>query len=124
MRLGFLSADELDEEFQHSGGSEVHLGKRLVDSNRITLKQLRDAVMEQLLDIMRETMAWKVGAFHFDDNRLPFLIPDDTLVRTPSLLLEASRMADERGYAETVFSEKTAILEQEEWSSSQAGSTE
>lgn len=116
VRLGFITRKELDEEIDNAPGSDVHLGKRLVDNGRISNKQLRDAVTAQLLDIMRETMAWPGGAFHFDDNYLPFAVPDDTLIRTPSVLLEASRMVDEHDAAGLIFPEKSIIFDREDWS--------
>jgi HD-like signal output (HDOD) protein len=94
--------------------SDLYLGQRLVEAGRISTKQLRNAVMAQILDIMGEVMAWEFGAFHFDDLELPFAIPDDTLIRTQSVLLEAHKTADELGYAKSVFSEKNMVLAREE----------
>jgi HD-like signal output (HDOD) protein len=110
VRLGVITQEDLNAEAETEGTTEIYFGQRLVDSGRVSRSEINAAVEEQILDIMEEILPWHAGAFHFDDNELPFAIPDGILVSTHAILLEASRRSDEKNYVRGLFPDVNVVL--------------
>lgn len=103
VRLGLLTQEELNSQLARRTAADVYIGQRLVESGQLSREDVHHAVQVQILDILGEAMVWPDGAFHFDDEELPFSIPDGTPVSTHSIILEAARRADERNWTLTIF---------------------
>ena len=110
VRLGFIKGDELDEPMDLTAGDEPYYGRRLLQTGRITRKQLNAAVHAQICDILREVLNWEEGAFIFDDKAPPFEIVDENLISTQSVILEAARMTDEDSFAESLFPDSSIVV--------------
>jgi hypothetical protein len=110
VRVGIITGDDLEREAEKETGSDVYLGQRLVDSGRVSKEQLNQAVEAQVLDILEEVLEWKTGAFHFDDNELPFKIPESGLISATAILFEATRRADERTFVHQLFPDTNLVL--------------
>jgi len=114
VRLGIVTPEELQAEISREAGTEIYFGQRLVDSGRVSRQQLNAAVQEQILDITQDVLMWGSGAFHFDDNEIPFAIPDGVLISTHAILLEASRRSDEKEHVRGLFPDLCVVLRRSE----------
>jgi HD-like signal output (HDOD) protein len=110
VRLGIISQEDLNAEVEREAATEIYFGQRLADSGRVSRSEINAAVEEQILDLMEEILPWRLGAFHFDDNELPFAIPDGILVSTHAILLEATRRSDEKDYVRGLFPDLHVVL--------------
>ena len=110
VRLGILTPESLEEIQKAPAGAGNYFGQKLIDSERVSPDDITRAVREQILDIMEEVLKWKVGAFHFDEDELPFAIPEGNPVSTHSVILEATSRSDERIHVQEFFPELEAIL--------------
>lgn len=62
------------------------------------------------MQLTEDVLSWVNGAFHFEEDDLPFSIPDGTPVATHSIILEATRKADEREHISKSFPDLNVIL--------------
>lgn len=111
VRLGLITEGELNSSMSKYSSTDIYLGQRLVETGRLQWGDIKAAVIEQILDLLGEALGWTSGAFHFDDNELPFAIPEGTPVSTHSVILEATRRSDERSYVRSLFPDLNVILE-------------
>ena len=114
VRLGLLTAEELDSTLAAHTNGDIYFGQRLVEMGRLQRGDIHQAIEAQILDILGEVLAWSSGAFHFDDNDLPFAIPDGSPVSTHSVILEATRRSDERSYVRSLFQDLSLVLQANE----------
>lgn len=110
VRLGILEERALALGIDDSCTDEVYFGRRLVEAGTITPDQLYQAVKYQVLDTVEEVMTWDIAAFYFDEDEVPFAIPDGKHVSTQSVLLEATRKSDERRLLKEYFPDMQAVL--------------
>ena len=102
-----IERDELREvlrEQQH-GGAQQSLGRILVDRERITRDEIHGVIRDQVQQTIFELVTWRHGRFHFEIDELhpvddfslePGEVLDDLDLNTQMLLLEATRLFDER----------------------------
>jgi len=110
VRLGILTPEEIHPETLRPSSTGAYLGQRLVESGRISKDDLDHAVQEQVMQLTEDVLSWLTGAFHFEENELPFAIPDGTPVSTHSIILEATSKADEREHIRKSFPDLNVIL--------------
>ncbi|MBI4602559.1 MAG: HDOD domain-containing protein [Planctomycetes bacterium] len=116
LRLGHLKEDDLEALEGIGPPTGGYVGQALVESGRITQEEIHAAVREQALELIDDALSCKEGAFHFDDNELPFAIPEGTPVSTHSVLLEATRRDDERRYVRKLVPDLNVVLALEDGS--------
>jgi HD-like signal output (HDOD) protein len=110
-RMGLLTPADFDDPILCGAGGDAFLGKRLLESGKISPEQLRLAVHAQIIDIFREVLNWEGGVFHFDDHEIGFEVPEGTLVSTQSVLLEAARISDEDQHTGSLLSESEILTQ-------------
>jgi HD-like signal output (HDOD) protein len=114
VRLGLVTAEDLNAAMAKHTNDDLYFGQRLVDAGLLEWSDIKAAVTEQILDLLGEVIAWTTGAFHFDDNALPFAIPEGTPISTHSVILEATRRSDERSYVKSIFPDLNVVLEKKQ----------
>ncbi|MEM9595575.1 MAG: DUF4388 domain-containing protein [Acidobacteriota bacterium] len=109
---GLLSAENLAQglETQRTGGDGISLGQVLLDRKVITRGQVHQVIREQVEKTIFELVTWRHGNFHFEVDELnpiddfslaPMELLRDLDLNTQMLLLEATRIFDERSQADT-----------------------
>ncbi len=112
VRLGLITQQDLEDCITSPTSGELYFGQKLVEAGKLERGDIHAAVQAQILDILGDALTWSSGAFQFDDGEMPFAVPDGTL-STHSIILEATRRADERSWTKSVFPELGAVLTHE-----------
>ncbi|MEM8930858.1 MAG: DUF4388 domain-containing protein [Acidobacteriota bacterium] len=90
---------------QQHGGAQRTLGRILVDQERVTRDEIHGVIRDQVQKTIFELVTWRRGRFHFEIDELhpvddfslePGEVLDDLDLNTQMLLLEATRLFDER----------------------------
>lgn len=111
VRLGFLTEREINRILSATPlSSGPYLGTQFVEARHVTTKQLQAAINAQIFDILNEVLGWDAGAFYFDESVLPFQPDRETIVSTQQVLLETTRILDERTYSEKLFPDRNVVL--------------
>ncbi|MEM8963545.1 MAG: DUF4388 domain-containing protein [Acidobacteriota bacterium] len=99
---------------QRSDGAGQSIGKILLEEEVVTRDQIHAVIKEQIQETIFDLITWKHGNFHFEVDELaplddfavvPGELLDDLDLNTQMLLLEATRIFDERQRGESVESE-------------------
>jgi len=118
VRLGIINQSELSQSLRDATSRVGYLGETLVETERISTEELGNAVRTQMLDILEETLSWPTGAFHFDENEVPFSLPAGVHVGTQAVLFQVTSTADERIGVRELFPDMNVLLMQEDGASS------
>ncbi len=112
VRLGFISEDEINMFTVGSQYVPGHFGQQLLETGKITSKQLRTAVKAQIFSILNEVLGWESASFFFDDS-VTVQTPKRGLVATPSFILEVAKRTDDHRYARKMFPEPNLVFAKE-----------
>lgn len=100
LRQRGIITEEALQSVLGQGPHSKRLGARLLEADLITSDQLREAIEEQIKQVVYEVVRWREGTFAFHDGRKPK--SQDILIDIPltRLMLESlKRMDEERGGA-------------------------
>jgi hypothetical protein len=95
VRKGLIPQSALEEALVKRSSSRKRIGALLVESGHIGESGLRNAVVEQIKDVIYEIVRWQNGTFTFYRDRKP--APQDILIDIPldHLMLEGLKRLDE-----------------------------
>ncbi len=109
VRLGLITEKDLNDFLAEERCGEAYFGQRLVEAGKLGRSEIIPVIEAQILDILGEALTWTSGAFQFDDGEMPFVVPDGA-VSTHSVILEATRRADERNKTKSIFPDLKVVL--------------
>ncbi|MEW5853293.1 MAG: DUF4388 domain-containing protein [Myxococcota bacterium] len=95
VRIGKLSAQQLQDALNTAQQTGRKLGQHLVASGALSSHELWSAIQQQITEIICDVVSWRGGSyavFSLPDN---FQFPQTPPLQTQALMLEAVRRADE-----------------------------
>jgi DNA-binding MarR family transcriptional regulator len=96
VRLGRLSGEELLAMIQRQRQTLKRMGTLLLESGRVTSRDLQDALFNQAMSVIYRTFRWVEGNYRFD-SILPIDLDREHFPAIPvdTVLMEAARIMDE-----------------------------
>ncbi|MCC6543437.1 MAG: DUF4388 domain-containing protein [Nitrospirae bacterium] len=109
---GKLTERNVENTLRMQEVSKDKIGKLFVSSGLISTDDVKDALQQQLMDVIFHVLRWRDGHYKFNaceiDYDREFQIP----VQTDFILMEGSRMVDEWGYIESKIPAANVIFSQ------------
>src|SRR4030066_1278683 len=109
---GKLTKKDIEKTLRIQETTNDKIGAIFVSSGLISTDEVKEALQQQLMDVVFHVLRWKDGYYKFNaceiDYDREFQIP----VQTDFILMEGSRMVDEWGYIESKISSVNIIFSQ------------
>src|SRR4030066_1980308 len=109
---GKLTKKDIEKTLRIQEKTNDKIGAIFVSSGLISTDEVKEALQQQLMDVVFHVLRWKDGYYKFNaceiDYDREFQIP----VQTDFILMEASRMVDEWGYIESKIPSANIIFSQ------------
>ena len=109
---GKMTKTNVEQTLRIQEMTKEKIGTLFVSSGLVSTDEVKDALQQQLMDVVFHVLRWKDGYYKFNaceiDYDREFQIP----VQTDFILMEASRMVDEWGYIESKIPSANIIFSQ------------
>ena len=109
---GKLTKTNVEQTLRIQEMTKDKIGNLFVSSGLVSTDEVKDALQQQLMDVVFHVLRWKDGHYKFEaceiDYDREFQIP----VQTDFILMECSRMVDEWGYIESKIPSADIIFSQ------------
>ncbi len=111
LKRGELTDQELDAALNRQEETLQRLGRILIDSRVVSLDVLRDALEQQILQIVYRVFRWSDGEYHFSQEKTvdydkDLMIP----MAADSIIMEGARMTDEWPFIDQRIPDRRVIL--------------
>ena len=111
LRSGKVSEEELDAALQRQEQSLQRLGRILIDHHVVEPEDVRDALTQQILQIIYRVFRWPDGDYHFSqESDIDY---DGELidpVAADSIIMEGARMMDEWPFIEQRLPDRQMVV--------------
>jgi len=95
VRIGKLSAAQLQDTLNAANAAQRKLGQHLVAGGILSSHELWSAIQQQIMDIICDVVAWTEGTYAIFSLPDGFVWPQTPPLATQGIVLEAVRRADE-----------------------------
>jgi len=113
LKRGELTDQELDAALKRQEETLQRLGRILIDSQVVSIDTLRDALEQQILQIVYRVFRWSDGEYHFSQEKTvdydkDLMIP----MAADSIIMEGARMTDEWPFIDQRIPDRRVVLTQ------------
>ena len=111
LKRGELTDQELDAALKRQEETLQRLGRILIDSQVVSLDTLREALEQQILQIVYRVFRWSDGEYHFSQEKTvdydkDLMIP----MAADSIIMEGARMTDEWPFIDQRIPDRRVVL--------------
>ena len=109
---GKLTEKDIEKTLRIQETTNDKIGAIFVSSGLISTDEVKDALQQQLMDVVFHVLRWKDGYYKFNASEIDYDREFQIPVQTDFILMEASRMVDEWGYIESKIPSANIIFSQ------------
>src|SRR4030067_667166 len=109
---GKLTEKDIEKTLRIQETTNDKIGAIFVSSGLISTDEVKDALQQQLMDVVFHVLRWKDGYYKFNASEIDYDREFQIPAQTDFILMEGSRMVDEWGYVESKIPSVNIIFSQ------------